>query len=374
MRRVAFALVGSIVWALMAGGVASADGGLVPGTTLVERWNGSAWAKVASPSPTGGDALFDVDAAGAQSAWAVGIHGKNTTSHPLIEHWNGTKWLVQTGPSTHGGSALNGVAAISPTNAWAVGRDGLGHGLVWHWNGQHWANVTDGIFDGAEFFGVDASGPGNIWVVGQRDTSTFALHSNGSLWEWVHSADRSGTNRLNAVTVIGANDVWAAGGSGLSSPQTRTLTEHYTGGAFSIVASPGGNHASLEGVASRGANDVFASGSLLNSQGCLRTLVIHWNGQQWAQQTTPNPFSCDNELHGIAASPHGVIAVGNHPQGCPGTACKGVTLVTRLVNGAWHLQASPSTAAKINVLLGASGVPGNAQFWAVGVATNSGGG
>jgi len=373
MRRVVFAAVVSAALVAVMVGVAGAAGGLVPGKTLVERWNGSSWSKVASPSPSGGDALFDVDAAGTQNAWAVGVHGKNQSSHPLIEHWNGSKWLVQTGPSTHGGSALNGVAAISGTNAWAVGRDGLGHGLVWHWDGEHWTNVSDGIFDAAEFFGVDASGPGNIWVVGQHDDKTFALHSNGELWEMVHTADRTGSNRLDAVTVIGANDVWAVGGSGLSSPNIRTLTQHFTGGAFSIVASPGGSGAELTGVASRGAHDVFAAGSTLNSQGCLRTLVIHWNGQSWSQQTTPNPFSCDNELLGIAASPHGVVAVGDHPQNCPGS-CKLATLALRLVNGSWHLVSSPNTASKLNELIGASGVPGSNQFWAVGVATNSGGG
>jgi hypothetical protein len=118
---------------------------------------------------------------------------------------------------------------------------------------------------------------------------------------------------------------------------------------------------------------VFAAGSLLNTQGCLRTLVVHWNGQSWTQQTTPNPFSCDNELFGIAASAHGVMAVGDHPQNCPGSACKLATLTVRLVNGSWHLASSPSTASAFNQLLGASGVPGSNQFWAVGLATNNSG-
>ena len=68
---------------------------LEPGKTLVEHFNGSKWVKLTSPSPPGGDALFDVDVLSASDGWAVGVHGKEQRAHPLIEQWDGSKWTVK---------------------------------------------------------------------------------------------------------------------------------------------------------------------------------------------------------------------------------------------------------------------------------------
>ena len=373
MRRFAFAGVAAVVLAALVGGVAGAGGAIVPGKTLVERWNGAAWVKIASPSPAGGDQLLDVDAIGLLNAWAVGVHGRGQTSHPLIEHWNGSKWVVQTPPSTPGGTILRGVAAIAADDAWAVGDDGV-DGIVLHWDGHHWTRDQEHLWNGARLGGVAANGHGDVWAVGELNDHGFAAHFDGEGWSAVATPNAPGEDRFSGVTAISDHDAWAVGTSNASSPGYRTLAEHWDGQSWKIVATPGGNGSTLSGVADRGSSSVYAAGSVLNSQGCLRTLIERWDGHHWVLQTTPNPFSCDNELLGIGASANGAVAVGDHPQNCPGTACKQVTLTVRLVNGSWHLTSSPSTPALFNLLSGASGVPGSNQFWAVGVGTNGGGG
>src|SRR5579859_6198044 len=78
--------------------------------------------------------VYSVAAVSANSVWAVG----NTLSSPmrtLIVHWNGSAWTRVASPSpcaTHD-CTLNAVAASSARNAWAVGEigtNGLGSTLI----------------------------------------------------------------------------------------------------------------------------------------------------------------------------------------------------------------------------------------------------
>ncbi len=56
--------------------------------TLILRWNGKAWTRVASPNPGSVDTLDALGFSSARDGWAVGISGTRT----LIIHWNGTRW------------------------------------------------------------------------------------------------------------------------------------------------------------------------------------------------------------------------------------------------------------------------------------------
>jgi len=62
--------------------------------TLIERWNGTAWKRVPSPSPDATDRLSAVAATSARNAWAVGDTSKinHGSSETLILRWNGTSW------------------------------------------------------------------------------------------------------------------------------------------------------------------------------------------------------------------------------------------------------------------------------------------
>jgi len=134
------ALSPSSVWA--AGYYLTSDS--MPQKTLILRWNGSRWLKVASPNPgnTKDSSLTGVSVLSPSNAWAVGRYlTKSEASKTLVLHWNGTRWAVVASRSPAGGAALNAVSALSPRAAWAVGSfsgGGIQRTLILHWNGTSW--------------------------------------------------------------------------------------------------------------------------------------------------------------------------------------------------------------------------------------------
>lgn len=63
-------------------------------TTLILRWNGTAWSKAAGPKRASDGALTAVSATSASNAWAVGEVGGLYSASTMILHWNGTSWTV----------------------------------------------------------------------------------------------------------------------------------------------------------------------------------------------------------------------------------------------------------------------------------------
>jgi hypothetical protein len=112
---------------------------------LIERWDGTAWKRVPSPNPAAGGSLAGVAVTSARNAWAVGW--TSSPNHPgpktVIERWNGTRWKLVRSPSLAGGAELFGVAAASARSAWAVGLNGRLFSakpttVALHWNGTTW--------------------------------------------------------------------------------------------------------------------------------------------------------------------------------------------------------------------------------------------
>lgn len=86
---------------------------------------GEAGHQVVTTVPAG--ALFGAAAVSASDAWAVGQSGTSAL-RTLIERWNGTAWAQVPSPSPGpGNDGLNAVAATSAANAWAVGGAGDSH-------------------------------------------------------------------------------------------------------------------------------------------------------------------------------------------------------------------------------------------------------
>jgi len=119
--------------------------------TLILRWNGTAWKRVRSPNPAAGGTLQGVAVTSARNAWAVGFTGDPNHPGPktVIERWNGTRWKLVRSPSLTGGATgrpaeLIGVAAASARSAWAVGLRGRVFRIAkpstvaLHWNGTTW--------------------------------------------------------------------------------------------------------------------------------------------------------------------------------------------------------------------------------------------
>jgi hypothetical protein len=112
------------VWAV---GKADLNGSLTQ--PLVEHWNGSAWRIVATPALANVRwSSFSAISAipGTQQLWAVGssVPKASNDGHVLIQKWDGTAWNIVKTPTLPQGliaGSLNGVVALSATNAWAVG-------------------------------------------------------------------------------------------------------------------------------------------------------------------------------------------------------------------------------------------------------------
>jgi len=91
------AVSGKDVWVV---GSASKNTRFRPVSTVILRWNGTAWSRVKSPSPgttpEGGiSELFAVTAVSRTDVWAVGDYsGPPTGTDALILHWNGHAWSM----------------------------------------------------------------------------------------------------------------------------------------------------------------------------------------------------------------------------------------------------------------------------------------
>jgi hypothetical protein len=97
--------------------------------TLVERYDGAAWAILASPNTNLKDAdeLSGISCVNASDCWAVGSSndGSNTAEgQTLIEHYNGTRWRLADSPDvapSPSGNLLVSVTCTGANQCWSVG-------------------------------------------------------------------------------------------------------------------------------------------------------------------------------------------------------------------------------------------------------------
>src|SRR5205823_3782732 len=100
--------------------------------TLIERWDGAAWAIVNSPNTSANKKYQHSVACGSASdCCAVGYYytGNAVESgmyQTLIEHWDGSSWAIVTSPntSTTEYNHLFAVTCVSASECWAVGLSG----------------------------------------------------------------------------------------------------------------------------------------------------------------------------------------------------------------------------------------------------------
>jgi hypothetical protein len=203
--------------------------------TLVERWNGSSWSIVSSPAPSGSTnaALAGVKTFSTTDAWAVG--NWTTSTQPfirsLIQRWNGSSWSVVPSPSPDPArNLLTDVDGASANDVWAIGNvgvDGYGEtvaGLVLRWNGSAWSRVTvpgadsDATFSVPKLEDVVAISSNDVWIVGRAfhrallQSVPYALHWNGTSWQRSFLADGPGDNQgFSGVTALSSSKVYAFG-------------------------------------------------------------------------------------------------------------------------------------------------------------------
>jgi hypothetical protein len=334
-------------------------------STLILRWNGSAWARVASPSPGSNDLLDGLGFSSARDGWAVGSSGADT----LILHWNGTRWGTPPPPPTGYETAgtLLGVGAASNSNAWAVGYAGSftsAKVLMLHWSGTGWSRVTKpAVLAGAgQLAAITVVSASDAWAVGftGTDTSqhTLLLHWNGRAWSQVTSpAPIAGA--LNAVTAT-ATSGWAVGDVHPGGAAFSPLILRLTGSAWSRPATTYGTHTNddvvLDGAAVTAASAAWATG---NTQ--ATSALAQWKGGTWTSAYALFPLPAVYFFKGIAAGPGGAaFMVGSQSSGGSQLAFS-----ARLAGTTWQKTAvSAPAGAALNAVTFAPG----GTAWAAGTS------
>ncbi len=290
------------VWAV--GDWFSANG---PRYTLAEKYTGTSWKIVSTPSPAGaaGAILYAVSAVSATNVWAVGQYwtsgGACGSDCPLVEHWNGHKWKVVSSPRPSGAAdaELYGVSAVSGKDVWAAGLYYTSSGtcaiyctLTEQYNGTNWHVVTSpNVTPNGTLAAVTGVSASDVWAVGQESvantTGTLAEQWNGTDWQAVSASNPSDDDGFQGVTAVSASDVWAVGYNDSSTCPVDdcTLAERWNRTDWHVVTTPNDSAASaggdqLNGVAAVSAKDVWAVGWADTATGS-ETLIEHWNGRKW---------------------------------------------------------------------------------------------
>ena len=202
---------------------------------LIERWNGASWQVIASPNPNGATASsFSAVARipGTSHLWATGSvrygpppDGGIGYFQPLIERWEGTSWQIVTSPTLPSGSfggELRGVVALSATDVWAVGDYTASNHtirtLIAHWDGTSW-QVTTGPDAWGSLVSVAAAGARDVRAVGHivigdgANQHLLIEQWNGTLWQTVTSPEPTAASHsgLGSISTDGAGSYWVVG-------------------------------------------------------------------------------------------------------------------------------------------------------------------
>jgi hypothetical protein len=203
-------------------------------------------------------------------------------------------------------------------------------------------------------------------IVATAQTSIFSIQSSPS--------PNVQGNTLNAIASLSSSDAWAVGYMNDNNlNESRTLTMHWDGGAWTVVKSPnpgsipsctGSNTGNfINAVSMIAANDVWAVGFSFTCSGPLKPMALHWDGVQWNVVPTPKLISVDNAaLNGVLAlASNNVYAVGYHP--ASNGAVK--TLIEHWDGTSWKVMASPNANQTGNFLWALSATSPT-DIWAVG--------
>ena len=315
------------VWAV---GVYETNHTTQTSATLAEHWNGTSWSKVATPNPSSYSYLYAVTAVSATSVWAVGTYynfgvGTDGAYQTLVEHYNGSAWAVIPSPNSGPFESSNqffGVSAWSDTDIWAVGSFSPDVGplgsLAEHWDGISWTPVaTPNIGAGAnnEMTGVSALEAGHAVGVGYGNFVSGASTRQGEAWDLILPASGpstsqseigpgSGDNALLAVARSGAGlwavGYWRATPAGPRQTLVITATWDYTShnlvwAPFGTSASPGTVNNALYAVAAL-SPDVFWATGYMNSGTFDQSLTefycaLHFNVSAPATAVAGVPFA-----------------------------------------------------------------------------------
>jgi hypothetical protein len=285
---------------------------------LVERWDGSTWSTVHTPTSTApgwSGWLSAVSCPSSSACVAVGLaYSHDSTPGPFAERWHGSSWSIERVPELGDAEALDGVSCASNTDCTAVG---YGRSSVAaHWNGSRWSAQSIHFGDPAgrpnALTSVSctpsscaAVGWDNVGLCGGDDSNFYSVPVLGFWTDWAWSLRRhpnlvcsnsSGTDggyTMNGVSCTSREACTAVG----------TAVYRWEGRRWLIQPAPVGA-GGLTGVSCTSTNACTAVGSR----------IYTWNGLDWSSVPIPRPAGATApELTGVSCLSRGsCVAVGSY--------------------------------------------------------------
>ena len=276
--------------------------------TLVERWNGTAWSIMTSPNIADRDnKLAGVSCTSVTSCFAVGEYALNSAVHPrntLVERWNGDEAWSGSCPPEHRRYAQGEHAfrrLLSQRHELLRRRR-----KSWCRPGLRPLPHVGGT---VERYGVvhehDAEPPGLVGraagrLVHQHDELQRCRRRVRLLWgsdahvdravernelgarpESARDADGHAAHESRDVTCTSTTNCFAVGSFTSPSGVVRTLTEHWNGTSWSVIAGPNPANttgSSLSSVSCASDGNCVAVGTYFPSGLGARTLIERWDG------------------------------------------------------------------------------------------------
>ncbi|ADB53797.1 hypothetical protein [Conexibacter woesei] len=293
-------------------------------TALAEGWDGSSWRLQTPATPAGAVAsdLAGVHCRAAGECTAVGNYEDGGVPKTLVERWNGRAWAVQSSPNPGGsqGSYLSSVSCTSATTCTAVGTyiDALGQqqSLAMDWASGSWriratplpAGAVGSFLSSVSCTSSTACTAVGTSIDGIGTRTTLALRLSSGTWSVQSTPNPAGAaaSFLSGVSCPAAGACTAVGVSTDSRGVASTVAMTLASGTWSLQRSltPGGTAgAALTGVSCSSTTVCTAVGYSYDGAFTYSPLAEDRSGTTWTVVSTPVPAgSLGSQLAGVSCS------------------------------------------------------------------------
>ncbi len=302
--------------------------------SLIERWDGSSWKRMAAPDAKPGQLgtrLNGVDGTSPTDVWAVGsTFGGPANAVPYAIHFNGRRWTSVPVPDPSGGETalINAVTMVTATNVWAVGTSlpSPAQGAIFHYNGTRWsaqkipapAGCLNTALSQTDLIGITATASGQIYLAGNcqgtaRSRHGFILHKVGG--NWVLAAQARANATLSAITSTTDGRVWASGSEfvqaqGIVAERGFTLTSCV--GPWTTEYWPVVQHTfdKFFGI-SQTPQGMVIVGTRIIPTGEQLPIILTRSGNTWLPNPVAQPIPIQPSIDAIASNGDNTWAVGS---------------------------------------------------------------
>jgi hypothetical protein len=269
---------------LYAGGSFATAGGVT--VNCVAKWDGSAWSALGTGMiPSNLDSLvvrdLAVDSAGnlyasGEFTMAGGVPGTS-----LIAKWDGSAWSALGSGPPFQVTAL----AVFGTDLYVGG--GVSNGNIAKWNGSVWSALGTGLTNGSGGGFVTAlavDGMGNLYACGVFTTAGGAPANNiakwnGTAWSALGSGVSPGSTVSSMALAVSGTDLYVGGKITTAGGVPVNYVAKWNGTAWSALGS--GINGRVEALGVSGTN-LYAGGDFTTAGGVPANNIAVWNGSIWS--------------------------------------------------------------------------------------------